>query len=776
MLPIVLFIGLLLGCDAFCQGVTVRSNNGRSTNESHYGTLSLYNGSGVSIGGIGPSEFAGHGGGLTNVPSKFVASINALTNLPVQSNLIVHVESYFGTNSRGGGTFIWENSSATVDYGYVFYGSSGRWRRIDTGYPTNVFFMENYGVVPNAAIDSYIAAQAAINATPTTAGATILPPYNFAVGTTLTYTNRRGSYFGPLSVLKTRTPGYRVYPNPVSVIHWMGASGGTNLVAYDVGHCTFAGFGLDTRIGLNNGDQYTNAAGLLMDVDMNSTHSTTTSANVFDGMYFRERHTNTTLVGLRMASYNWQNCEFFQFYDCYFQGSGGNIPEYWISTTNIGAAKAIQLGGNGGGQNSFGHMMRNCGFNTWQYFVYSAGGSWDIENNYGTAAGVAGYYLNSDDPSYIRGVRDEGDRQFLVSPSVNPVTMEACISAGANGLSVPQIPPVDAVNLIAIGNDFQHEANVPSITNSVNATGWYFGRHNSFDTTNDAQIASWRFTASFDSHGDFGTLNAHNNIQSGPWKVPSSSRTTNLVYQSFTDSATFPQLTLMPSNGAVAIGGYINNVVASVWNSDPLTRTSWQIGDQYENPRVRVVPGSSANSTLFEITANTASQLRIQSSNAIVDLTSGNASSTLNFRSGYGSITTTDDVAVVRFENDGQVKFPNNTNVVFTGQVLLSRIIATNGYQSLATNYIANVGSATGFTNSAVAPGYGGTNAMFARVTATSGTLEYYHRSGANGGTVGGIGVYTNTLTATPIVLPVGVNCGFIIRSGVGVDIQTFAQ
>lgn len=774
MLPIVLFIGLLLGCDAFGQGVTVRSNNGRSTNESHYGTLSLYNGSGVSIGGIGPSEFAGHGGSLTNVPSKFFASIAAMTNSTPTSNLVVYVDSYFGTNLWGGGKFKWENSSDTFNGGTVFVGTSGRWKRIETGYPTNVFLMDWFGVVPNAAIDQYAGAQATINATPFTAGACITPPYNIATGTTLTWTNRRGCYFGALGSYKTATPGYRVYPNPLSVIHWMGANGGTNLVAYDVGHCTFSGFGLDTRIGLNDGSQYTNAAGLLMDVDMRSTHTTTTTANVFDGMYFRERHTNTTLVGLRIAYSNWQNCEFFQFDNCYWQGSGANIPEYWISTTNVGAAKAIQLGGGGGGQNSFNHQMRNCGFNTWQYFIHSSGGGWDIEENYGTAAGAAAYYLNCDNPSYIRSTRDEGDRQFVVSPSTKPVTLVANHIAMTTGMSLPNITPVDAVSLIALGNDFQHEANIPSITNSVNATGWYFGSHNSFDTTNDAQIASWRFNSSFNSHGDFGTLNANNNIQSGPWKTPSSAQATNLVYQSFTDSATFPALTLMPSNGAVAVNGYINNSIFSIWNTDPLNKTSLQVGDALKNPRVRVLP--AANTTTLEVSANQGAYVKVQSSNVVANVVAGNGVTTIDFQSGYGRITTSNGVVVAQFENDGRVKFPNDTNVVFTGQVLLSRIVSTNGYQSLATNYIANVGSATGFTNSAAAPGYGGTNAMYARVTATSGTLEYYHRSGANGGTVGGIGVYTNTLTATPIVLPVGVNCGFIIRSGVGVDIQTFAQ
>ena len=718
-------------------------------------TLGLANiGAAATIDEDGDSYFptiAGDGSGVTNVPSKFVASINVLTNLPAQSNLIVYVESYFGTNTWGGGQFIWEDSSATFNGGTVFVGTSGRWRRINTGYPTNVFFMEWFGVVPNAAIDSYTAAQAAINATPITAGATILPPYNFAVGTTLTYTNRRGSYFGPLTVLKTRTPGARVYPNPVSVIHWMGANGGTNLVAYDVGNCTFTGFGLDTRIGLNNGDQYTNAAGLLMDVDMNSTHTTTTTANVFDGMYFRERHTNTTLVGMRIASYNWQNCEFFQFYDCYFQGSGADIPNYWINTTNVGAAKAIQLGGNGGGANSFGHMMRNCGFNTWQYFVYSAGGSWDIEQNYGTAAGIAAYYLNSDDPSYIRSVRDEGDRQFLVSPSVHPVTMESCIPAGANGLSVPQIPPVDAVNLIAIGNDFQHEANVASITNSVNATGWYFGRQNSFDTTNDAVIASWRFNSSFDSHGDFGTVNANNNIQSGPWKTPSALQATNLVYQSILDSATFPVMTLMSSNGAVAIGGNIANVIAPIWNSDPLNKTSWQIGDAVKNPRVRARTSNPGNVSEFELSGLTSSYFINQSTNARVDVISGNAKNTINFRSGYGEITGTNDVQLAQFGFGGldyKIKFPYDTNFEVVGPIYANTLRATNHITWFTNNSFSSLSSTpvrygqVSVVNS---------NGVLWQVTATtSGTLAWSttNQLGSGGGGGGSQTPWTSDINA----------------------------
>jgi len=114
-----ILLAALMPAMAFAQGYSVRSYQGKSTNESHYGTLSLYNGSGVSIGGIGPSEFAGHGGSLTNVPSKFFASIAAMTNSTPTSNLVVYVDSYFGTNLSGGGKFKWENSSDTFNGGTV---------------------------------------------------------------------------------------------------------------------------------------------------------------------------------------------------------------------------------------------------------------------------------------------------------------------------------------------------------------------------------------------------------------------------------------------------------------------------------------------------------------------------------------------------------------------------------------------------------------------------------------------------------------------------------
>ena len=628
-------------------------------------------------------DYLGGGSGLTNIPSLWVASISALTNLPnVADGVVGYVDSYFGTNVWGGGKFKRSTgSSATINNGTVFAANgSGRWLRVDTGYPTNFFFMEHFGVVPDATLDQYTAAQSTINASPTTAGAVILPPYGFGTATTLTYTNRRGGYFGALGGGLTVNPGYRTYPNPLSIIHWVGATGGTNLIAYDVGHTTFARFGLDTRKGVNDGTQWSAAAGLLLDVDMNAVHTTTTSANVFDGLYFRERGTNVNLVGLRIANAGVDNCEFFRLENCYFQGSGGNCPDYWVNSTNLGAAKAIQLGGAGGGGDSFGHKMVNCGFNLWQYYLYSDGGSWDIEANYGTAAGIVAYYINGVKGSYIRGVEDEGDRMFLQSPSVHPVILEANRIAWAS-TSVSNIAQIDGVNLVLLGNTWNTDTSnlMPAVTNSFNNTGRYFGRNNTMPQTNTTAIASWRFASSFDSAGDFGTISDNNRIQSFPARTVSLLGQTNPVWAAWSDSATFPVLTLMPSNGAVAINGYINNVIASVWNPDPLNKTSWQVGDEYKNPRVRIIP--AANTTTLEVSANQGAYLKVQSSNAVVNLVSGNGVNTLNFNRGYGLITGTNDTELARFGNGGldfKIKFPYDTNFEVVGTMQAKALHLTN--------------------------------------------------------------------------------------------------
>ena len=677
-------------------------------------------------------DYLGGGSGLTNIPSLWVASISVLTNLPnVADGVVGYVDSYFGTNVWGGGKFKRSTgSSATINNGTVFAANgSGRWLRVDTGYPTNFFFMEHFGVVPDAALDQYTAAQSTINASPTTAGAVILPPYGFGTATTLTYTNRRGCYFGALGGGLTVNPGYRTYPNPLSIIHWVGATGGTNLIAYDVGHTTFARFGLDTRKGVNDGTQWSAAAGLLLDVDMNAVHTTTTSANVFDGLYFRERGTNVNLVGLRIANAGVDNCEFFRLENCYFQGSGGNCPDYWVNSTNLGAAKAIQLGGAGGGGDSFGHKMVNCGFNLWQHFLYSDGGSWDIEANYGTAAGVVAYYINGVKGSYIRGVEDEGDRMFLQSPSVHPVILEANRIAWAS-TSVSNIAQVDGVNLVLLGNTWNTDSSnlMPAVTNSFNNTGRYFGRNNTMPQTNTTAIASWRFASSFDSAGDFGTISDNNRIQSFPARTVSLLGQTNPVWAAWTDSATFPVLTLMPSNGAVAINGYINNVIASVWNPDPLNKTSWQVGDEYKNPRVRIIP--AANTTTLEASANQGAYLKVQSSNAVVNLVSGNGVNTLNFNRGYGLITGTNDTELARFGNGGldfKIKFPYDTNFEVVGTMQAKALHLTNLAQGASSALLGWSDSTKAVTTQSVT--VAGSQII---LTGTDGKLLYNNAGGVD--------------------------------------------
>lgn len=646
-----------------------------------------WDGSSLTVNSGGP--LVGDGSGVTNVPSKFFTTIAAMTNYPGASNLVVYVDSYFGSNVWGGGKFRWDNTSETINGGTIFAANGGgRWKRFDTGYPTNFYFMEWFGVVPNAAIDQYAGAQACINATPSDLGSCILPPYGFAVGTSLTWTNRKGCYFGALNSMKTKSSGYRVFPYPVSTIHWMGVSGGTNLVCYDVGHNTFAGFGLDTRIGLNNGDQWTNAAGLLMDVDMYPTHSTTTSANVFDGIYFRERGTNTTLVGQRIASYNWQNCEFFRWYDCYWQGGGWNLPQYWVQTTNIGAYKAVQLGGNGGGGNSFQHYMFNCGWDRWMYDIHSTGGNWEIDSCKSTAAGAAAFYLNGDHPSIIRFADCEGDRQFLISPG-DTVQLVGNRIADAVQAGYTNLPPIDAVKLLAYGNYLQHEAYIPSLTNSFNSTGSYDGAGNSFDTTNDALIASWRFNSAFNSRGDFGTLKANNNIQSGPWKVPSATQETNVVYQNFTDgTASTMALTMMPSNGVFGVGSYLNNVHFGAYNPD-LNKTSMQFGDSVINPRFNLLPSSSGLITELRLFGSNSVWLELYngtgSSATRLDLVGSSAVNKIHARTGSLKITGTNDTDLVTFGTDYKIKFPYDTNFEVVGPIQGNSVRVTNFF-TLFTN------------------------------------------------------------------------------------------
>lgn len=113
---------------------------------------------------------------------------------------------------------------------------------------------------------------------------------------------------------------------------------------------------------------------------------------------------------------------------------------------------------------------------------------------------------------------------------------------------------------------------------------------------------------------------------------------------------------------------------------------------------------------------------------------------------------------------------------VIGNAVLSGSAAATNGLASFATNIVATV-NAAGYTNSPTAPGTGTGVNMNVHVVGTSGTIVFYNRSGLNGQTVCGTSLWTNT-TAIPIgmVIPVPVNCGIQIVSGVGVTMQAYAQ
>lgn len=98
-------------------------------------------------------------------------------------------------------------------------------------------------------------------------------------------------------------------------------------------------------------------------------------------------------------------------------------------------------------------------------------------------------------------------------------------------------------------------------------------------------------------------------------------------------------------------------------------------------------------------------------------------------------------------------------------------INANLGFVSYATNFTANANTA-GYTNSATAPGTGGSNTMYVVFTGvTSGSIEFYGRSGALGQTACGVGWWTNSALLGGS-FPVGVNCGFVIRTGVGIAYQ----
>jgi hypothetical protein len=107
-------------------------------------------------------------------------------------------------------------------------------------------------------------------------------------------------------------------------------------------------------------------------------------------------------------------------------------------------------------------------------------------------------------------------------------------------------------------------------------------------------------------------------------------------------------------------------------------------------------------------------------------------------------------------------------NATFKGSVTAGSVTAANGIASYATNIVASA-SANGYTNTS------GIN-MVANISGTSGTYVFLNRSGTNGTVVCGTSLFTNTVLTTGSTLPVPVNCGIHVVSGVGVKIQVYAN
>jgi len=680
---------------ALTGGVLAADANGKRK----IATLSglSWDGSSLTVNSGGP--LVGDGSGLSNVVNASIPMFNSISNMIAASvtNNEVIVNSYWGTN-HSPGRFRLFTGTMTTNLGTIFTnGVSGGYRvRVEWLQRTNELKLEWFGTWPNqydvtsGLRDQSDRVQAAIDATPGDQGVLIIPEYWITITNSLVFTNWRGAYFGGATAA-TRRPGYRYWPYPVSGFNWNGPTNLAMIKQHNVGHTTFAHFGLDTRPPAQAA-YWSNYATLMIDADQLTGHITTTSANRYSGMMFRERGTNAGLVGVRIANTSWDNCEFFHFEDCYFAGSGASDrSQYWMATTNIGAATAIQVGGNGGGANSFSHTLTRCGFDSWQYFV-NGNGNWYVQNCYGTAAGVRGYHFTGNAASYLIGVNDEGDRQFAYS--TGPLYLESCRIALVS-LSVSNIAAVDGpqitMNNCVYNND--PSGNTPSVTNSYNATGRYSGRNNTLaSVNNDAlSISSWRFSSAFNSLGDFGTIAANNNIQSFPMKTPSALSLTNKVWADYLDSATWPYLTLMPSNGSLAVGSPGGNAVLSVFNTDPAVKYHYSFGDAVKTIRHRGYAGGAT--TYAEVNGLSQGWQIIQSTNAVFNLKAGNANSTINFQSGYGSITTTGDVAVVRFENDGRVRFPNNTNVEFVGPIHGGVLRATNHLTLFTNDTLASLGA-----------------------------------------------------------------------------------
>jgi hypothetical protein len=133
-----------------------------------------------------------------------------------------------------------------------------------------------------------------------------------------------------------------------------------------------------------------------------------------------------------------------------------------------------------------------------------------------------------------------------------------------------------------------------------------------------------------------------------------------------------------------------------------------------------------------------------------------------NYNIDISASGTLDETGIIRIGTTGK-----QTATYLTG------IVYGNGFASWSTNQLAP-GYAAGWTNLGTVGGI--TNRMYANVIGTSGSIVYWGRTGANGVTPCGFPIFTNTVSVVGQVIPVGVNCGIQINSGVGVTITPYSQ
>jgi hypothetical protein len=228
----------------------------------------------------------------------------------------------------------------------------------------------------------------------------------------------------------------------------------------------------------------------------------------------------------------------------------------------------------------------------------------------------------------------------------------------------------------------------------------------------------------------------------------------------------------LSSAGNIAIGNSSlnntsgnNNTAIGDNSMTACTTGSYNLGDGFES-FPNLLTGQ------YNIAFGTGAGVNITNGNYNIDISaSGTLDETGIIRIGTtGKQTATYLTGIVYGNGSGITNIPLTglTNGYFQGVCG-----ATNGFASWSTNQLAP-GYAAGWTNLGTVGGI--TNRMYANVIGTSGSIVYWGRTGANGVTPCGFPIFTNTVSVVGQVIPVGVNCGIQINSGVGVTITPYSQ